>query len=299
MSIYASTASGMIHRVDYGGEGTPIVLVHGLGGSAANWNAVGHRFARLGSAIAIDLPGFGLSPARADWSVGTNVEALRDFLLTLEPPAILIGNSMGGLVSEMVAARHPELVSALVLVSPATPPRLPDPLLHWPTAARLTIQATPVLGGVLARYYRHRYDPAGLVRMGLERISHKPSRIPPDVVRDLVSVAATRYQMPWAVDAIPGGARSTASLWLRRSKFVAMIREVSCPTLVIQGEADPIVSPTAVEWLCSLRSDWVHVRMPDTGHTPQLDAPVRFFNTVAPWLEAHLQGQQLASSHAH
>ncbi len=284
--------------MDHGGEGAPIVLVHGLGGSTVNWDAVGSRFARFGRTVALDLPGFGLSPVRTDWSTETNAEALRDFLLTLDHPVTLVGNSMGGLVSEMVAAGSPDLVRALVLVSPATPPRFPDPNLQWPTATRLMMQATPVLGRVVARYYRHKYSPQEIVKIGLERITHRPSRVPPDVIRDLVRVAETRYQLPWAVDAIPGGARAVASLWLKRSSFVAMIREITCPTLVVQGEHDPIVSPTTVDWLCSLRSDWDQIRMPDTGHTPQLDAPVRFFDTITPWLEEHLNDQSLPSQHA-
>ena len=65
-----------------------------------------------------------------------------------------------------------------------------------------------------------------------------------------------------------------------------MIREIKAPTLVVQGLADPIVSPTWVEWACSLRSDWELVQLDGTGHTPQIDAPVRLLSVVEPWLDA-------------
>jgi pimeloyl-ACP methyl ester carboxylesterase len=107
------------------------------------------------------------------------------------------------------------------------------------------------------------------------------------VVEALVESTATRRKLPWAAEAVPATARSIAAYWARPRTFVAMIREITSPTLVVQGVADRIVSPTAVEWMCSLRSDWELVQMDDTGHTPQLDAPVRFLEVVTPWLKQH------------
>jgi pimeloyl-ACP methyl ester carboxylesterase len=63
-----------------------------------------------------------------------------------------------------------------------------------------------------------------------------------------------------------------------------MILAIEAPTLVVQGLSDHIVSPTAVEWLCSLRPDWDLVHLDDTGHTPQMDAPHRFVDVVRTWL---------------
>jgi pimeloyl-ACP methyl ester carboxylesterase len=64
-----------------------------------------------------------------------------------------------------------------------------------------------------------------------------------------------------------------------------MILSIEAPTLVVQGMSDHIVSPTSVEWLCTLRPDWELVQMDDTGHTPQMDAPRRFVAVVSDWLE--------------
>jgi pimeloyl-ACP methyl ester carboxylesterase len=281
---YIETDTGLLNWKGYGGEGEPIVLVHGLGGSSLNWDAVGPDLARHGKAVAIDLPGFGLSPPARDWSTRTNSEAVAGFISKIGGPATLVGNSMGGLVTTLVAAERPELVSRLVLVSPAMPPRPPDMEIDWPTALRLTVQATPGLGEAVARYYRRRYSPQEFVQLSLKRIVHRPSRIPPDLVEELVRLAETRYHLPWAVDAVPQGARAVATTWRRRGELVARVRAISCPTLVIQGTADPIVPPSAVRWLTSLRSDWAHVEMPDTGHTPQLDAPVRFYQAISGWL---------------
>ena len=63
-----------------------------------------------------------------------------------------------------------------------------------------------------------------------------------------------------------------------------MILSIEAPTLVVQGVSDHIVSPTAIEWLCALRPDWELVHLDDTGHTPQMDAPLRFLAVVEDWL---------------
>lgn len=289
MSHFCATPIGQIHWKEFGGSGPTIVLVHGLGGSTINWDAVGGEFARFGRTVALDLPGFGLSPALRDWTLDSYFTALCEFIETVgNGPVTLVGNSMGGLISETVAARRPDLVSNLILVSPATPPVAPDPRIHWPTAVRLAAQATPVLGPAISRSYRRRYQPAELVKLSLGRIAHKPSRIPPELVQNLVSQMEVRYQLPWTVEAVPAMARAVAGAWLKRGDFVAMIRDIQCPTLVVHGAEDPIVSPSAVEWLCSLRSDWELIVMEDTGHTPHLDSPVRFMGTITPWLRDRL-----------
>jgi pimeloyl-ACP methyl ester carboxylesterase len=63
-----------------------------------------------------------------------------------------------------------------------------------------------------------------------------------------------------------------------------MILSIEAPTLVVQGMSDHIVSPTSVEWLCTLRPDWDLVQLDDTGHTPQMDAPQRFLKVARDWL---------------
>lgn len=273
-----------LHWRDYGGDGDNMVLVHGLGGSLSNWDAVGPRLAKGNRVIAFDLPGFGYSPPRSDYRVGTHVSAAIDFIEEVGYPVTLMGNSMGGLVAEFVASSRPDLVSRLILVAPATPPRLPDPHLDWPTVIRLTLEATPGVGLLVGQLIKWRYTPEEIVALGLESITHDPARVPPDVVANLEELARERVHYPWAVQALHESAFSVAMTYRRPRDFVRMIRAIEAPTLVIQGKADHIVSPTAVRWLASLRRDWDLIQMDDTGHTPQLDAPVRFTREVEKWL---------------
>jgi pimeloyl-ACP methyl ester carboxylesterase len=288
MSEYLELSQGLIHWKDYGGTGGTIIAVHGLGGSLVNWDAIGPRLTRYGHTVAIDLPGFGLSTPGPDWSLETHAAAVIDAIEHFGPPAVVIGNSMGGLISEMTASARPDLVRALVLISPATPPRLPDPNIDWPTARRLLLNATPGIGPMLVRRLMESTTPREMINETLRRITHKPGRIPLEVVEALVEVAERRRHLPWAPDAVPKTGQSIRRLFTRPSRMVAMIRDIKAPTLVIQGVSDPIVSPNSVEWLCSLRPDWTLVQLEDTGHIPQLDAPVRTLSAIEPWLEEHL-----------
>ncbi|PWU21192.1 MAG: hypothetical protein C5B49_03025 [Bdellovibrio sp.] len=117
------------------GKGKPILLVHGIGASKFIWRKVipllvekNHRV------IALDLPGFGesrVAPVNA-YGLDSQVEALQSFIraLRLERP-VLVGSSMGGAISLWLAKKYPDLVGALVLVSPHVESfRIPRSLHH-------------------------------------------------------------------------------------------------------------------------------------------------------------------------
>lgn len=300
MFEYLDLESGPIHWKDYGGSGTPVVMVHGLGGSIANWDVIGPRLATQARVVAVDLPGFGMSPPARDWSVQTHANAIVEVIDHVGSPAVLIGNSLGGLISEMVASTRPDLVSGLVLISPATPPRLPDPYLHWPTACRLLVRSTPLIGPALFRMELARTTPRQLINDSLTRIAHNRGRVPLEMVESFVELAERRSHFPWAADAVPKTAQSIRASFLRRGEFNSMIRKITAPTLVIQGIEDRIVSRTAVEWLCWIRPDWTLLQLDDTGHTPQLDAPIRTLSAIQPWLsslEKEEPGGELALAH--
>lgn len=284
MGIYVETRRGPIHEVDFGGSGADVILIHGLGGSTTNWDAVAPALTGTGHVRAIDLPGFGLTPPRADFRLDTHCDSVIAYLETIGGPVTLIGNSTGGFLSEMIAARRPDLVERLVLASPATPPRFPDPRLDWPTVIRLAVQATPLLGELYGRHFIRTNTPEELVKKSLSMITHKPGRVPMGVIEESRTMARIRKGLPWAEYATARTASSIAGLYARRSVFVAMVEAIEAPTLVVQGVCDHIVSPTAVEWLCSLQPEWKLVQMEDTGHTPQMDAPLRFLEIVLPWL---------------
>ena len=285
--MFIDLSRGPVHARDYGGEGETLILVHGLGGSLANWNVIGPRLAGRAHVVALDLPGFGLSPPWGDWRLETHAEAVRDLIRHLGEPATLIGNSMGALISQVVASTTPDLVHRLILISPAAPPRLPDPNINWRNARHLLIYATPGLGRAASRAMLRRSDPRELTYESLERITQGRRLIPVDMIEEFVALAETRRRLPWAADAVPLTGASIRKLFTRRSRWVDMIRDVRAPTLIVQGWDDPIVSPTSVDHMASLRPDWDLVRLDSTGHTPQIDSPVRLMAVIDGWLDQH------------
>lgn len=103
-----------------------IVLVHGFTGAKENWLPLMGALAANYRVIAPDLPGWGDSErlAQGDYGAAAQVERLAMFLRVLPtitgiegPPALLVGHSMGGQIAGLLAARHPELVDRLVLMS--------------------------------------------------------------------------------------------------------------------------------------------------------------------------------------
>src|SRR5580658_7556273 len=137
----------------------PALFVHGLGGSATNWTDLMDLLRKPPAdrpdepalaCEAVDLPGFGFSPVppSGEYSIdamATAVAALID--ARGRWPVHLVGNSLGGAVCVRLAARRPDLVRTLTLISPALPDLRPrvGPL-------RVSLMGLPVLGGwVLGR----------------------------------------------------------------------------------------------------------------------------------------------------
>jgi pimeloyl-ACP methyl ester carboxylesterase len=112
-----------VYRVPGSGVGPPVLLVHGLGGSANGWVRIIHPLARRFAAVyAVDLPGNGFSPlpASGPLSLEEQVGVLHAFCReVVKTPAFVVGNSLGGALSLILAAVHPEDVAALALVAPA------------------------------------------------------------------------------------------------------------------------------------------------------------------------------------
>jgi pimeloyl-ACP methyl ester carboxylesterase len=112
---------GVGMRYFVGGSGPPLLLVHGLGGAAANWTELAPLLARRHRLLVPDLPGHGGStplPAVAGLASFADRVALvaeREGML----PAPVVGHSLGGMVVLRLALRRPADVSAVVLAAGA------------------------------------------------------------------------------------------------------------------------------------------------------------------------------------
>jgi 3-oxoadipate enol-lactonase len=110
-------ARGCRLRYLVAGEGEPLLLVHGLGGAAANWFALAPRLLPGRRVLVPELPGHGGSSALP---AAPSLNAYADRLtLLLDRPTAVVGHSLGGAITLRLAIRRPELVSALVLAGAA------------------------------------------------------------------------------------------------------------------------------------------------------------------------------------
>ena len=119
-SRYADVQGARLHYL-VGGEGPPLVLVHGLGGAASNWAELAPLLAPRFRLLVPDLAGHGRS-GRVSGPASLDVFAEHlAALLHLEgvPAAPIVGHSFGGTLALRLAIQRPQLVRALVLAAPA------------------------------------------------------------------------------------------------------------------------------------------------------------------------------------
>ena len=276
-----------VHYVDHGGpaNGPLLVMVHGLGGSLVNWAALAPLLTDTCRVMALDLVGFGLTQAGThSASVTSNQRVLQRFLSEVAgSPAILVGNSMGGLITILQASRQPDTVTAAVLIDPALPPvagtRL-DPLV----TASFGMYAVPHLGRAMLKARRRVRSPDQLAMDILRFCCVDPTRVPADVLEQLLEVARTRSVYPDIDDHFLTAARSLLGVLARRSVFAATMKAIRGPVLLLHGEKDRLVSVGAARAVAAANPSWRFEVAPDVGHVPMLEAPVWTASHILEWL---------------
>lgn len=298
MRIREVDLDGPVRYADFGGDGPPIVLVHGLGGAHLNWMAAGPLLAKHGRVLALDLAGFGLTPrAGRSASIHANARLLGRFLdQAAGTPAILVGNSMGGMVAILEAASRPEEVAGLVLVDPVLPMGggRPDRLILMAFAA----YAVPGVGERFVRSRVAALGPEGLVRETFRYCCADSASIRRDIVDAHVEFARLRERQPWAERAFLQAARSLVRLVLRPRTYRSIIRRVQAPTLLLHGAQDRLVSIFSARAAADLRPDWVFRVLDGVGHLGELEAPERFAQSVDAWLAGPGRAALVAASGA-
>lgn len=260
-------------------------MVHGLGGNAMNWMAVGPEFAKTHHTLALDLAGFGRTPLfRRSAAVGANAELVHGFIeAVVGEPVILMGNSMGGHISILEAADHPRCVSALVLVDPA----IPGVHVRRPAPAMLGVMAALTVPGlaelVLDRRVR-RLGPERLVRETMALVAADPSRVGAALFDAHVQLTSERGNL--GRQNSRAFMQATRSLGLRMAdpRFWTKVRRVEAPTLVVHGELDRLIPLAAARDLIRRRPDWKLDVIDGVGHVPMMEMPDRFVQVVNQWL---------------
>jgi pimeloyl-ACP methyl ester carboxylesterase len=264
------------------------IYVHGLNGSATNWTDLAWLLSGHAGGMAVDLPGFGRSTPEDGfaYSPEANAEVLARFLRGLDlGPVHLFGNSLGGAVSMLLAAEHPDLVRTLTLVSPAvpdlrpTPSRLSDP--------RLPLLFLPVIGPRVRRQLAAmspRERALQLIRLCVA----DPSHISEARITELTEEFAERATMAWAPEALMMSAVGLFRAWLvpRSRSLWSVAPRLRMPTLVVWGTEDKLVTVRKAPRIAGLLPHARLLILPRTGHVAQMERPVTVARAVLGMWEA-------------
>jgi pimeloyl-ACP methyl ester carboxylesterase len=254
------------HGIAYtrGGDGPPVVLLHGLGSSRLAWTPVAGKLSRSHTVYALDLPGFGDSAPLPEWDPSTPArlaEAVDEALaeLGIEAPHV-VGNSLGGWVSLELA--HVRRLSSLTLLDPAGLWRKGQPM-YCTVSLVLTWLACRFFGPALVALSRW----ATARRLLFWQVFAHPEKLTQDDVRSQVA-------------AMGRGTGFLPTFRAIRSQRYRANPGIAGPVTVAFGSKDRILLARQSRFVDQLPPQTRHVTIADAGHVPMSDAPHRVAEIV-------------------
>jgi pimeloyl-ACP methyl ester carboxylesterase len=257
------------------------VFVHGLGGSATNWTDL-MDVLRLPpedgpdgpplACEALDLPGFGYSPVPADGDYSLDARAATVIALIEKRgnwPVHLVGNSLGGAICVRVAARRPDLVRTLTLVSPALPDLRPRAL-----PVRLGLLCAPAVGPWLLNRVQ-RIPPEERTSIVIRDIYADPSLVHAKRRAEGIDEIIRRDQLDYADDVLLATARGLVAEYMRRGPRTLWrdAMRITAPTVVMYGSHDRLVRPAMAALAARAFRNARAVVLPRTGHVAMMERP--------------------------
>jgi len=276
-------------RADGPTAGPTQLLVHGLGGAAINWLEVIRGLSERGPVIVPDLPGFGRSqPSQARASrIEHNVVFLEALIRVMGLTRIEVhGNSMGGMLSTLLAAELPQFVSRLVLVDPALPgptSRLRE--LDPETLRRFAPFVVPGIGERRMMRWYASATPEELFAETEQYILADPSLLRPTLRAVHVENTAYGKRHPWRFESYAAATNSLVRLLVNRRRLDDALDSITTPTLVVWGDQDRLIGRPVIERALARRPDLDLVQLQGVGHVPMMEAPDRYLAAVTGWLD--------------
>ncbi len=269
------------------------MFIHGLGGSSTNWTDIMDLLSRPAAELptapvlacsAVDLPGFGYSPPPADrdYRVSAHAAAVIELIDRQgQWPVHLIGNSMGGAVAIRVAARRPDLVRTLALISPALPDLRPRPL-----PLRLALAAAPGIGPRLMGWLR-RIPAEARTDRSFKDLFNDPGLVHPARRSEEIAELLRRDDLSYADEALVLSARGLITEYFRtgpRSLWRDAAR-TAAPALILHGSHDRLVNPVmAAKSARAFRTARVIV-LSGVGHVAMMERPSLVVAEIRAFLE--------------
>jgi 3-oxoadipate enol-lactonase len=232
------------------GSGAVLVLLHGLGGSRLSWEPQLHGLAATSRVVAWDLPGYGNS-APLDRAVDFTslADAVVDFLDVIGADTVhLAGISFGGMIAQYVAARYPDRLLSLTLLS---------------TSPAFGLDGT-------------KPDEWRAARLGPLEAGREPAEFADDVLAAIAGPEITPEALAGqraAMGRVPGSALRLSIDCLVTHDSRALLPDIIAPTLCVVGELD---LETPVAYAFALADLIPHARLvvvPGAGHLLNVEAP--------------------------
>jgi pimeloyl-ACP methyl ester carboxylesterase len=258
--LYLDVRGVRLCCVDFGGEGPPVLLLHGLAGRANEWRSTAVWMTEGYRVLALDQRGHGMSDKDVgDYSRGAYVD---DVVTVIERlgPVVLVGQSMGGLNAFLAAARRPDLVRALVVVEaspggpdPKAPGRVGSWLDSWPVPFPTLADARAFFGGDTL------YAQTWLEVLEEHPEGYRPQFRRESMVASVADVAERDYWNEW--------------------------ERIRCPTLCVGGARGYVAEEELSEMARRIPSG-SYARVPDAGHDLHLERPEAWRGVVESFLSS-------------
>lgn len=245
------------HRVTFleGGrmDGETVVLVHGFGASKENWLFLAGLLARQYHLIIPDLPGFGESHfvASSNYRLSTQAERLHRIVSQISSGKVhLVGNSMGGAIAGITAARFSDQIASLTLMNAAgmRGSRASD------FEAALQRGENPLIPASML-------DVARLFRIVTCKNRHSLSALlTPIMYREMVHRHPVNHRIfrdMLEIDEDPN----------------QVFSEVACPTMIMWGDQDAVLDVSCADTFHGLIPHASKRIFKGVGHLPMLEAP--------------------------
>jgi pimeloyl-ACP methyl ester carboxylesterase len=267
------------------GEGPPLLLLHGFGATHAHWRKNIPALAAQGYRVyAIDLLGFGASDKPAlDYSLELWQEIIHDFWQDqIQKPMVVVGNSIGALLSLMVLAKYPETTLGGILLNVAGGLNHRPDELNWPLRAIMglftKLVQSPLIGPVLFNQVRQKHR----IRNTLKQVYGNPETITDELVEMLYAPSCDpKAQKVFAsILGAPPGPRVSE-----------LLPSITQPLLVLWGDADPWTpiqgSKVFQEWAAGMKEPNIKiVPISGAGHCPHDECPDVVNPLITDWLQA-------------
>ena len=261
------------------GEGPPLVLLHGAGDNALDWQWVLPDLAATHRVYAPDLPG---SPdsARptADYSPAFFERFVVNFLDALDiERTVVAGNSLGGLVALRLSLSKPARVTALVLVGSAGLGRAVNPAFRLVDVPGLGEAAMPLWRTTVGAYQRA-WGRAAL-------LFARPGSAP----REWLAEQCRLAQSPGYLEAHLTALRAQVDPGGQREVLVDRLTLLEVPTLVVWGARDRVFPETQAREAVARLQEGSLALMSDCGHMPHVECPDHFLAILDEFLsrQAH------------